>query len=112
MIISKAITDSTVREAMMNRLGIKDNPDFIQGSNQSFYIIVEDDNSIQRLGEVRFVAGAVDEDMTAQEKLDVKLAQWQEKKDKAEKRKQERAEKARKDAEKRAKKKEKEQEGE
>lgn len=112
MIISKAITDATVRDAMMEKLNIKNNPDFVQGSNQSFYIIVEDDNGAQRLGEVRFVAGALDEDMSAQEKLDVKLAQWQEKKDKAEAKKKERAEKAKKDAEKRAKKKAKEEEGE
>lgn len=118
--ISKAVTDATVRTAGMNILGIKDNENFVQFSNQSFGMIVADDNGVERLLEVRFIAGAVDEDMTAQEKLDAKVAEWQEKLDKQEQKKKDRAEKAAKDkaererkkAEREAAKKAKEEEGE
>lgn len=106
MKISKAITDSTVRAAAMEVLGIESNENFQRCSNQSFAMLVTDDNGEQRLCEVRFIVAALREDMTAEEILNERVNAWEEKKRNAEIRKAERAEKARKDKEKRKKKKE------
>lgn len=103
MKVSKAINDSVIRNKMMETLNIKNNENFVQGSNQSFYMIVEDDEGVQRLGEVRFIAGANDE-MSAQEKLEVKVMEWENKKAKAEAAKKAREEKAKRDKERREKK--------
>lgn len=103
MKVSKAINDAIVRNALMEALNIKDNENFVQGSNQSFYMIVEDDEGVQRLGEVRFIAGANDE-MSAQEKLELKILEWNNKKAKAEAAKKAREEKAKRDKERREKK--------
>lgn len=112
MKVSQAINDAVVRNALMDALNIKDNANFVQGSNQSYYMIVEDSEGVQRLGEVRFIAGANDEDMTAQEKLDLKILEWNNKKAKAEAAKKTREEKAKRDKARREKKAAKEAEAE
>jgi hypothetical protein len=104
MKVSQAINDAVVRNTLMDALNIKGNANFVQGSNQSYYMIVEDSEGVQRLGEVRFIAGANDEDMTAQEKLDLKILEWNNKKAKTEATKKSREEKAKRDKARREKK--------
>lgn len=101
MMVSKAIVDDSLRKRTISMLGLQDDAAFTQTSNQSFKTILEDENGVHRLVEVRIVVGTVEETRSAEERLAAETAEWQAKKDKAIAIKAERAAKAEKDAEKR-----------
>lgn len=101
--VSKALTDNSVRVAAMKVSGIQENDNFRRVSNQSFGVIVEDAEGVQRYCEVRFIARALDKEMTAEEILQSDIAEMNRKIAKAEQTKKDNAEKAAKDKAKREK---------
>ena len=67
--ISKAITENTVRTATFEALNITDNPNFVRISNQAYGAVFTDDNGMERMVELRAIVRKVDEEMSGSEML-------------------------------------------
>ena len=67
--ISKAITENTVRTATFEALNITDNPNFVRISNQAYGVVFTDDNGVERMVELRAIVRKVDEEMSGSEML-------------------------------------------
>lgn len=99
--ISKAIIDSDLRTQAFSKL---DMTDFSKVNDQTYGIILTDQNGVERYVRLRAVVAEVKDDMTAREYMDSEIAAYEAKVRSKEEKKKERAEKAKKDAEKRKKK--------
>ena len=67
--ISKAITENTVRTATFEALNIAENPNFVRISNQSYGVVFTDDNGVERMVELRAIVRKVDEEKSGSEML-------------------------------------------
>ena len=103
-VVSKAIVDSDLRTQAFSKL---DMSDFSKVNDQTYGIILTDQNGIERYVRLRAVVAEVKDDMSAREYMESEVAAYEEKMRAKEEKKKERAEKAVKDKAKReAKKKE------
>ena len=100
-VVSKAIVDSDLRTQAFSKL---DMTDFSKVNDQTYGIILTDQNGVERYVRLRAVVAEVKDDMTAREYMESEVAAYEEKMRAKEEKKKERAEKAKKDAEKRKKK--------
>ena len=92
--ISKAIIDTDLRAQTFAKLDLSD---FSKVNDQTYGILLTDQNGVERYVRLRAVVAEVKDDMTAREYMESEVAAKEAKK-------KERAEKAKKDAEKRKKK--------
>lgn len=99
--ISKAIIDSDLRTQAFSKL---DMSDFSKVNDQTYGIILTDQNGVERYVRLRAVVAEIKDDMSAREYMDSEIAAYNEKVAAKEAKKKERTEKAKKDAEKRKKK--------
>lgn len=99
--ISKAIIDSDLRTQAFFKL---DMTDFSKVNDQTYGIILTDQNGVERYVRLRAVVAEIKDDMSAREYMESEVAAYAEKVAAKEAKKKERAEKAKKDAEKRKKK--------
>ena len=99
--ISKAIIDTDLRAQTFAKLDLSD---FSKVNDQTYGIILTDQNGVERYVRLRVVVAEVKDDMTAREYMESEVAAYNEKVAAKEAKKKERAEKAKKDAEKRKKK--------
>lgn len=67
--ISKAITENTVRTAAFAALNITENELYTRITNQAYGAVFTDDNGVRRMVEMRAIVRKIDEDMTADEML-------------------------------------------
>lgn len=67
--ISKAITENTVRTATFEALNISENSNFVRISNQAYGVVFTDDNGVERMVELRAIVRKVDEEMSGSEML-------------------------------------------
>ena len=67
--ISKAVTENTVRTAAFAALGIAENELYTRITNQAYGAVFTDDNGVRRMVEMRAIVRKIDEDMTADEML-------------------------------------------
>lgn len=67
--ISKAITENTIRTATFEALNIAENPNFVRISNQAYGVVFTDDNGMERMVELRAIVRKVDEEMSGSEML-------------------------------------------
>ena len=67
--ISKAITENTVRTAAFAALGITENELYTRITNQAYGAVFTDDNGVRRMVEMRAIVRKIDEDKTADEML-------------------------------------------
>lgn len=104
--LTKNVLEADLREQILTHMTMDDS--FVQVKNGSYKMVLTDKNGDDRLVEVRFVIGKVEEERTAQERLEAEIADWNDKKEKKEQKKKERAEKAEADRKKRLEKKAKE----
>ena len=100
-VISKAIIDTDLRAQTFAKLDLSD---FSQVNDQTYGILLTDQNGVERYVRLRAVVAEVKDDMTAREYMESEVAAYNEKVAAKEAKKKERAEKAKKDAEKRKKK--------
>lgn len=100
-VVSKAIVDSDLRTQAFSKI---DMTDFSKVNDQTYGIILTDQNGVERYVRLRAVVAEVKDDMTAREYMDSEIAAYEAKVRSKEEKKKERAEKAKKDAEKRKKK--------
>lgn len=77
--ISKAITENTVRTAAFTALGITENELFTRITNQAYGAVFTDDNGIRRMVEMRAIVRKIDEDMTADEMLAFEVQEYADK---------------------------------
>ena len=105
--ISKAITENTVRTATFEALNISDNPNFVRISNQAYGVVFTDDNGVERMVELRAIVRKVDEELSGSEMLAAEAQEYAdkvaEKAAKAAERAEAKAKKIAKDEERRAK---------
>ena len=102
--ISKAITENTVRTATFEALNIAENPNFVRISNQAYGVVFTDDNGTERMVELRAIVRKVDEEMSGSEMLAFEAKEYADKiADKAAKKAEKDAEKAKKIAKDKAK---------
>ena len=99
--ISKAIIDTDLRAQAFAKLDLSD---FSKVNDQTYGIILTDQNGMERYVRLRAVVAEVKDDMTAREYMESEVAAYNEKVAAKEAKKKERMEKAKKDAEKRKKK--------
>ena len=93
-VVSKAIIDTDLRAQAFAKLDLSD---FSKVNDQTYGILLTDQNGVERYVRLRAVVAEVKDDMTAREYMESEVAAKEAKK-------KERAEKAKKDAEKRKKK--------
>ena len=74
--ISKAITENTVRTATFEALNIADNPNFVRISNQAYGVVFTDDNGTERMVELRAIVRKVDEEMSGSEMLAMEAQEY------------------------------------
>ena len=67
--ISKAITENTVRTATFAALNVPENAQFVRISNQSYGAVFTDDNGVERMVELRAIVRKVDEELSGSEML-------------------------------------------
>lgn len=71
--ISKAITENTVRTAAFEALNIPENTQFVRISNQAYGAVFTDDNGVERMVELRAIVRSTktmeDMEMSASEML-------------------------------------------
>ena len=77
--ISKAITENTVRTATFTALNIADNTQFVRISNQSYGAVFTDDNGVERMVELRAIVRKVDEEMSGSEMLTMEAQEYADK---------------------------------
>ena len=99
--ISKAIIDTDLRAQTFAKLDLSD---FSKVNDQTYGIILTDQNGVERYVRLRAVVAEVKYDMAAREYMESEVAAYNEKVAAKEAKKKERMEKAKKDAEKRKKK--------
>ena len=99
--ISKAIIDTDLRTQTFAKLDLSD---FSKVNDQTYGILLTDQNGVERYVRLRAVVAEVKDDMTAREYMENEIVAYNEKVAAKEAKKKERAEKAKKDAEKRKKK--------
>lgn len=106
--ISKAITENTVRTAAFAALNVPENAQFVRISNQAYGAVFTDDNGIERMVELRAIVRKVDEELSGSEMLAAEAQAYAdkvaEKAVKAAEREEAKAKKKAKDEERRAKK--------
>ena len=100
-VVSKAIIDTDLRAQTFAKLDL---PDFSKVNDQTYGILLTDQNGVERYVRLRAVVAEVKDDMTAREYMENEIVTYNEKVAAKEAKKKERAEKAKKDAEKRKKK--------
>ena len=93
-VVSKAIVDSDLRTQAFSKL---DMTDFSKVNDQTYGIILTDQNGVERYVRLRAVVAEVKDDMTAREYMESEVATYEEKMRAKEEKKKERAEKAKKD---------------
>lgn len=99
--ISKAIIDTDLRAQTFAKLDLSD---FSKVNDQTYGIILTDQNGVERYVRLRAVVAEVKDDMTAREYMESEIAVYEEKVRAKEEKKKERMEKAKKDKAKREKK--------
>ena len=99
--ISKAIIDTDLRAQTFAKLDLSD---CSKVNDQTYGILLTDQNGVERYVRLRAVVAEVKDDMTAREYMESEVAAYNEKVAAKEAKKKERMEKAKKDAEKRKKK--------
>lgn len=100
--VSKAIVDAALREGAFSAMGMDQNEVFKKVNDQTYGIILTDQNGIERYVRAKVVIAEIKEDMTAREYMEAEQAEYAQKQaNKAEEAKR-RAEKAKRDKEKRA----------
>ena len=99
--VSKAIIDTDLRAQAFAKLDLSD---FSKVNDQTYGILLTDQNGVERYVRLRAVVAEVKDDMTARENMESEVAAYNEKVAAKEAKKKERTEKAKKDAEKRKKK--------
>lgn len=99
--ISKAIVDSDLRTQAFSKL---DMTDFSKVNDQTYGIILTDQNGVERYVRLRAVVAEIKDDMSAREYMESEVAAYEAKVRSKEEKKKERAEKAKKDKAKREKK--------
>ena len=99
--ISKAIIDTDLRAQTFAKLDLSD---ISKVNDQTYGIILTDQNGVERYVRLRAVVAEMKDDMTAREYMESEVAAYNEKVAAKEAKKKERMEKAKKDAEKRKKK--------
>lgn len=100
-VVSKAIVDSDLRAQAFSRLDLFD---FSKVNDQTYGIILTDQNGVERYVRLRAVVAEIKDDMSAREYMESEVAAYDEKVAAKEAKKKERAEKAKKDKAKREKK--------
>jgi hypothetical protein len=95
--ISKAIIDSALRSATFSSLNIADNENFSKVNDQTYGILLTDDNGIERYVRVKAVVAEIKDDMSAAEYMAQEIAEYTEKQADKAKRAAARADKAAKD---------------
>ena len=100
-VVSKAIIDTDLRAQTFAKLDLSD---FSKVNDQTYGILLTDQNGVERYVRLRAVVAEVKDDMTAREYMESEIAAYNEKVAAKEAKKKERTEKAKKDAEKRKKK--------
>ena len=99
--VSKAIIDTDLRAQTFTKLDLSD---FSKVNDQTYGIILTDQNGVERYVRLRAVVAEVKDDMTAREYMESEVAVYNEKVATKEAKKKERMEKAKKDRAKREKK--------
>ena len=99
--VSKAIIDTDLRAQTFAKLDLSD---FSKVNDQTYGILLTDQNGVERYVRLRAVVAEIKDDMTAREYMESEIAVYNEKVAAKEAKKKERTEKAKKDAEKRKKK--------
>ena len=99
--ISKAIIDTDLRAQTFAKLDLSD---FTKVNDQTYGILLTDQNGAERYVRLRAVVAEVKDDMTASQYMENEIVAYNEKVAAKEAKKKERTEKAKKDAEKRKKK--------
>lgn len=99
--ISKAIIDTDLRAQTFAKLDLSD---FSKVNDQTYGIILTDQNGVERYVRLRAVVAEVKDDMTAREYMESEIAVYEEKVRAKEEKKKERMEKTKKDKAKREKK--------
>ena len=99
--VSKAIIDTDLRAQAFAKLDLSD---FSKVNDQTYGILLTDQNGVERYVRLRAVVAEVKDDMTAREYMESEIAVYEEKVRAKEEKKKERMEKAKKDKAKREKK--------
>ena len=99
--VSKAIIDTDLRAQTFAKLDLSD---FSKVNDQTYGILLTDQNGVERYVRLRAVVAEVKDDMTAREYMESEIAVYEEKVRAKEEKKKERMEKAKKDKVKREKK--------
>lgn len=97
--ISKAVVDSALRTTAFDKM---DMTEFVKINDQTFGILLTDENGVERYVRIKAMVAKIDEDYTARELMESEIAEYREKQEKKAKAKAERAEKAKRDKERRA----------
>ena len=92
--ISKAIIDTDLRAQTFAKLDLSD---FSKVNDQTYGILLTDQNGVERYVRLRAVVAEVKDDMTAREYMESEVAAYEEKMRAKEEKKKERAEKAARD---------------
>ena len=100
-VVSKAIIDTDLRAQTFAKLDLSD---FSKVNDQTYGILLTDQNGVERYVRLRAVVAEVKDDMTAREHMESEVATYNEKVAAKEAKKKERMEKAKKDKAKREKK--------
>lgn len=100
-VVSKAIIDTDLRAQTFAKLDLSD---FSKVNDQTYGILLTDQNGVERYVRLRAVVAEIKDDMTAREYMENEIVTYSEKVAAKEAKKKERAEKAKKDKTKREKK--------
>ena len=90
-VVSKAIVDSDLRAQAFSKL---DMTDFSKVNDQTYGIILTDQNGVERYVRLRAVVAEIKDDMSAREYMDSEIAAYEAKVRSKEEKKKERKEKA------------------
>lgn len=93
-VVSKAIVDSDLRTQAFAKLDLSD---FSKVNDQTYGILLTDQNGVERYVRLRAVVAEIKDDMSAREYMESEVAAYEEKVRAKEEKKKERAEKAKKD---------------
>jgi ATP-dependent Lon protease len=77
--ISKAITENTVRTAAFTALNVPENAQFVRISNQAYGAVFTDDNGVERMVELRAIVRKVDEELSGSEMLAMEAQEYADK---------------------------------
>ena len=77
--ISKAITENTVRTAAFAALNVPENTQFVRISNQAYGAVFTDDNGVERMVELRAIVRKVDEELSGSEMLNMEAQEYADK---------------------------------